>query len=580
MRGHATLALLAALACSRPEPAAVPAAAAVSAPAPLRTDAAVATAEPFATHAAADVLADGGNAVDAAVCAALTLAVTYPSAGNLGGGGFLVTWDPGTREAHALDFRETAPAAATRDMYLGPDGNPDPEKSLEGHLAVGVPGSVRGLSAAHRKFGRLPWKSLVLPAIHLAEEGIPVSAGLAGEFKRHAEKLARYPASAAAFLKADGSPHGKGDSWKQPDLARTLRRIAEGPSDFYTGETARLIVEEMKRGGGILDVHDLSCYSAAWRDPIRVPYRGREVVSMPPPSSGGVCVGMILRVLEGWTPAEIRLDDPAGAHRYVEAARRVYADRSQHLGDPDQWRVPLAWLLSPAYAAERRATIRMDGATGSRNVAPGAEPRREGVHTTHLSVLDFDGRAASLTTTINSGYGSHVTVGGAGFLLNNEMDDFSAKPGAPNLYGLVGGEANAVAPGKRMLSSMAPTVVLEDGRARLVVGTPGGSTIITSVFQVVTRVVDQGESLEAAVAAPRLHHQWLPDKLFHEKGRAPPPALLEALAKLGHTLEPRPEIGDVCAIAVDGAGRATAVADPRGRGLARTLPAWSRPETK
>ncbi len=567
------------LACSRPQAAGPGPAAPAAAPAPARTDAAVATAEPFATHAATDALADGGNAVDAAVCAAFTLAVTYPSAGNLGGGGFLVTWDPTTREAHALDFRETAPAAAARDMYLGPDGEPVPEKSLEGHLAVGVPGSVLGLSAAHRKFGRLPWKRLVAPAIHLATEGIPVSAGLAAEFRRHAAKLALHPASAAAFLKADGSPFGKGESWKQPDLARTLARIAEDPSDFYTGETARLIVEEMKRGGGLISTHDLSCYRAAWRDPVRVPYRSREVVSMPPPSSGGMCLAMILRILEGWKPEEVRLDTPEGAHRTIEAARRVYADRSRHLGDPDHWRVPLAWLLSEGHAASRRATIRAERATPSKEVLPG-EPPREGVHTTHLSVVDFEGRAASLTTTINSGYGSHVTVGGAGFLLNNEMDDFSAKPGAPNLYGLVGGDANAIAPGKRMLSSMAPTVVLEGGRVRLVVGTPGGSTIITSVFQVVTRVLDQGEALEVAVAAPRLHHQWLPDRISYEKERPPAKELLEALAALGHAVEPRGEIGDVCAIAIAPDGKATAVADPRGRGLARTLPAWSRPEAK
>ena len=531
--------------------------------------AAVSTADPLATKVGLHVLAMGGNAADAAVAIGFALAVCYPSAGNLGGGGFAVCFRRSDAVATALDFRETAPAAATRDMYLDEQGNVVPERSRYGHLAVGVPGSVAGLWTLHERYGSLPWKSLVAWARLIADFGFVVSPEFAADLARSHDKLKRYPATAELFLKADRSGYGAGERFRQPELAATLRRIAEhGPDGFYKGATADAIVKEMERGGGLVTRADLSGYEAKWREVVSVDYRGHTVWSMPPPSSGGICIGMMLNMMKAWPPAAVDLDTANGVQRYVECARRAYADRATHLADSDFWEVPRAWLLSTRYADERRATI-LGRATPSAEVNAGIAPKREGEQTTHYSVLDADGFAVSITTTLNFGYGSLITVPGAGFLLNNEMDDFSAKPGVPNAYGLVGAEANAVGPNKRMLSSMSPTVVTKQGRVVLVAGTPGGSTIITSVLQVLLRVLDQQESLADAVAAPRVHHQWLPDVVFYEDSRTPLPALLSDLEGRGYKLKPRGLIGDMCAIHVT--PRAIhAVADDRRRGKAGT----------
>jgi len=532
--------------------------------------AAVSTADPIATEIGLQVLRGGGNAADAAVAVGFALAVCYPSAGNLGGGGFAVCFRPEDEAALALDFRETAPAAATPDMYLDSGGNVVAERSRFGHLAVGVPGSVAGLWQLHQRLGSLSWKVLLAPAIRLADDGFIVSPDFAHDLQRAKEKLARYPATARQFLKTDGSTYAAGDKLRQPELASTLRRIArDGPDGFYKGATADALVAEMKSGGGLITHADLEGYEAKWRDVVSVDYRGHTVWSMPPPSSGGICLGMMLNMLGIWQPEQVDLDTAAGMQRYIECARRAYADRATHMGDSDFWDVPRDRLLSANYAARRRATIGAR-ATASADVKAGSAPKREGEETTHYSVLDSHGCAVSITTTLNFGYGSLVTVPGAGFLLNNEMDDFSAKPGVPNAYGLVGAEANAVEPRKRMLSSMSPTIVTRDGKVVMVVGTPGGSTIITSVLQVLLRVLDQRESLADAVAAPRVHHQWLPDIVFYEQNPMPLPVLIDELKAQGYAVKPRGPIGDVCAIHVKRFS-VDAVADARRRGAAGTI---------
>ena len=540
--------------------------------APEHGTAAVSTADPLATRVGLEVLAAGGNAADAAVAVGFALAVVYPSAGNLGGGGFAISFDPATETATALDFRETAPAAATRDMYLDETGNVVPERSRFGHLAVGVPGSVAGMADLHARHGSLPWRELVAPAIVLARDGFVVSAPFADELNRNAEKLGRHATTARLFVKSDGAPWAAGERLALPTLAKTLERIAEhGAAGFYAGPVADALVAEMERGNGLITRADLADYSTQWRDVIRFPYRGRDVWSMPPPSSGGICLAMIAGVLARFPEGEVDLNTEDGVHRYVEAARRAYADRAEHLGDSDFHAVPREWLLSDAYAAARQKDIG-PRATPSADVNAGTPGKPEGEETTHYSILDADGMAASVTTTLNFGYGSLVSVEGAGFLLNNEMDDFSAKPGVPNAYGLVGNAANAIAPGKRMLSSMSPTIVTRDGDVELVVGTPGGSTIITSVMQQLIRILDMQQSAVVACAAPRIHHQWLPDQIFYESERAPSDALLAGLRERGHALAPRAAIGNVATIHVaDGVVRA--VADPRWRGAAGT---WTR----
>ncbi|MCC6398768.1 MAG: gamma-glutamyltransferase, partial [Bacteroidetes bacterium] len=440
----------------------------------------VASDAPLASEAGVAILKQGGNAIDAAVATAFALAVVMPEAGNIGGGGFLVLrLHDGTLAS--LDFREKAPLAARRDMYLDSAGTPT-DLSITGHLSAGVPGSVAGLYEAHRKYGRLPWQDVVAPAIRLAHDGFPVTADFAGSIRSDSARLVRYPASAALFL-PEGRPVEEGSIWKNQDLARCLQRVAErGPQGFYEGETARLLVEEVRRGTGIITAEDLRSYSAVWREPVTASYRQHTIVSMPPPSSGGMSVAMITNILEAYDLRSLGWHSPEAVHLAVEAMRRTFADRNHFLGDPDFLTIPQAALVSKAYAAERRESIDPERATPSADVAHGTPVQRsESMHTTHFSVADSAGNVVALTTTINHGFGSAVTVTGAGFLLNNEMDDFASKPGSPNAFGLVQGEANAIAPGKRILSSMSPTIVIDpQGEPLLVTGASGGPRIITA----------------------------------------------------------------------------------------------------
>jgi gamma-glutamyltranspeptidase / glutathione hydrolase len=534
----------------------------------------VVTTDPVASEVGAAILRRGGNAVDAAIAVHFALAVVNPEAGNIGGGGFLVArMADGTTAA--LDFRETAPLGATRDMFLDAQGNPT-DASLVGHRAAGVPGSVAGMWEAHRRFGSLSWRELVEPAVHLADT-LVVHERLARSLQNYQARLRRYPATAAAYLPG-GRPPRVGERFEQRDLAATLRRIAsDGKDGFYRGRTAELIAAEMRRGGGLITREDLARYEARWRDPVVFSYRDHTVISMPPPSSGGATMGKMLKILEGYDLRVLGFHSPEHIHLWTEAARRAYVDRNEYLADPDFVPQPLPRMHSAEYAAERRATIDPQRATRSAYVEPGLGPVpigagvgvREREQTTHFSVMDREGNAVAVTTTINGYYGSLVTVAGAGFLLNNEMDDFTAKPGVPNLYGLVQGEANRIEPGKRMLSAMTPTIVLSpEGGVRLVTGTPGGSRIITTVAQIVSNVVDFGMDLPTAVAAPRLHHQHLPDEVTYEnRGLRAPTA--ERLRRMGHRLEEqRGYQGDVQSILVRPDGLRVGVADPRLGGAA------------
>jgi gamma-glutamyltranspeptidase/glutathione hydrolase len=526
----------------------------------------VVTTDRVASEVGAEILRRGGNAVDAAVATHFALAVVNPEAGNIGGGGFMVVrMADGTTAA--LDFREMAPGRATRDMFLDAAGNVT-DRSTEGHLAAGVPGSVAGMWEAHRRFGRLPWAELVLPAVHLAE-GIVVHQRLAESFYRNRKALVKNAETMRIFTRR-GEPLRVGDRLVQADLAATLQRIASSGKDgFYAGRTAELVEAEMRRGGGLITQQDLARYKAVWRDPVRFRYRGHEVISMPPPSSGGPTMGAMLKILEGYDLRRMRYLGPEHVHLFAEASRRAYADRNAYLADPDFVPQPTARMISDAHAAARRATIQRDRATPSAQVAPGlGAPPAEGTETTHYSIMDARGNAVAVTTTINSLYGNLVTVTGAGFLLNNEMDDFTSKPGVPNQFGLVQGAANAIAPGKRMLSAMTPTIVLDpSGRVKMVTGTPGGSTIITSIVQQVSNVVDFGMDVAAATSAPRLHHQHLPDSLRFER-RGLDPATVSRLRAMGHAMAERQGFqGDVQSIVVTG-GVMTAVADPRRGGAA------------
>lgn len=532
----------------------------------------VVTTDRYASEVGVGILRAGGNAVDAAVATAFALAVVNPEAGNIGGGGFLLLRLADGRAA-ALDFRERAPLAATHGMYLDANGQLT-NASVEGHRAVGVPGSVAGLWEAHRKYGTLPWAEVVAPAIRLAE-GLVVRERLALSLAMIGTKLNDFPATARIFLPA-GRVLRVGDTLVQRDLAETLRRVQrEGRDGFYAGRTANLVAAEMRRGGGLITREDLAAYQPAWREPVRFTYRGDTVLSMPPSSSGGVTLALIAGILEGYDLGKLQWHSPRHLHLLAEAFRRAYADRNALLGDPDFVPMPLARLLSPAYAAERRATISLDRATPSREVGPGASVPVEHPHTTHFSIVDSAGNAVAVTTTINSFYGIRAVVEGAGFLLNNEMDDFSAKPGTPNQFGLVQGEANAVAPGKRPLSAMTPTIVVSrEGRLRLVLGTPGGSTIITNVFQNLSNVLDFGMGVERAVSAPRIHHQDLPDEIGYEPGSLGA-ATLAVLQAMGHAVKVRgspdaayPYIGDIQAILVRPDGVREGASDPRRHGVA------------
>lgn len=483
-----------------------------------------------------DIMQQGGNAVDAAVATAFALAVTLPEAGNIGGGGFCVIRLPDGSVA-ALDFREKAPLAATRNMYVDSHGEVT-ERSVIGHLAAGVPGSVAGLFEAHRRFGRLPWAEVVRPAIRLARDGFPVSEILAKGVREDSARLCRFKGSSKLFLPA-GHPIAAGSHWSNPDLANSLERIARsGPAGFYSGETAKLIRREMQNGGGIISAGDLDQYRAVWRTPVSVTYRGYRILSMPPPSSGGLALAQIANILEGYDIPHLGWHSPYHMHLLAEAMRRAFADRNYWLGDPDAVRIPQDSLASKSYAAARRATIDPHHATPSAQVHPGVfSTLSEAMHTTHFSVADSEGCMVALTTTLNLGFGSAVVVEGAGFLLNNEMDDFAAKPGTPNSFGLVQGEANAIAPGKRILSSMTPTIVLDSvGEPVLITGASGGPRIITAAWQIISNVLDFKMPIDSAVAAPRLHHQHLPDQILVEEAGFSA-GTLSVLKSMGHKMK-------------------------------------------
>jgi gamma-glutamyltranspeptidase/glutathione hydrolase len=475
--------------------------------------------EPLAADVGLAVLRKGGNAVDAAVAVGFALAVTHPFAGNLGGGGFMLIRLADGRTAF-LDFRERAPAHATHDMYLDASGKVTRD-SLEGWRASGVPGTVRGLRLAHSKFGRARWADDIAPAIALASQGFEVSYSLA-ESLRTARNLSRFAESKRIFQK-DGAFYQAGDKLLQPELAKTLRRIAEtGGSDFYEGETARTLAAEMARNGGLISLDDLKNYTAVERQPLTGKYHGNyDIITSPPPSSGGVGILQMTGMLEGTGYEKTGAGSAAAYHYLAEVMRRFYADRSEYMGDPDFVKVPVAGMLDPAYIARLRAGIDPERATPSSQIRPGHPAGAESLETTHFNVVDAEGNAVATTYTLNGGYGSGVTVPGLGFLLNNEMDDFAAKPGEPNMFGLVQGERNAIQPNKRPLSSMAPTIVLRDGKLFLVVGAPGGSYIPSAVTQVILNAIDFKMNAQDAVDTPRIHHQWLPDKLRCENGISP-----------------------------------------------------------
>lgn len=543
---------------------------------PHRLDAPVATGAqgmvvtdaPLATQVGLDELRSGGTAVDASIAVAFALAVVWPEAGNVGGGGLAVLHVNGTTSA--LDFREMAPGAARREMYLDANGAPT-DRSVTGHLAAGVPGSVAGLWELHRRHGTRPWADLVRPAIELAERGFVVSADLAGDVTAEATRLRRFPESARLFLPG-GQPITAGTRLANPDLARVLTRIAQrGRDGFYTGETADLLVAEMQRGSGIITHEDLVAYEAKWREPITFTYRGHRVASMPPPSSGGITLAMIAQQLEAHDVRALGWHAPATLHLQAEAMRRAFAVRNEQLGDTDFVKVDVARLSSRPFAQALGQSIDIARATPSAQVSGRTGNSGDGPHTTHFSVADRFGNAVALTTTINSGFGSAVTVTGSGFLLNNEMDDFASKPGSPNQFGLVQGEANAIAPRKRMLSAMTPTIVFgEDGTPALVTGASGGPYIITTVFQVLSAVVDHGQDVGAAMSGPRIHHQHLPDSIAMEKdGFAP--ATTTTLERLGHRLTffDVPATGwTIAATITRRDGRWRGMADPRLHGSA------------
>ncbi len=474
--------------------------------------------EPLAADVGVQVLRDGGNAVDAAVAVGFALAVTHPYAGNLGGGGFMLIRLADGRSTF-IDFRERAPGKASRDMYLDASGKPTRE-SLDGWKSAGVPGTVRGFELAQRKYGSRKWADLMKPAIALAEHGFPVSYAFAESLK-NARNLSQDPESRRIFLK-NGAYFAAGETLAQPELARTLRRIAkDGANEFYQGETARKLVDEMARNGGLITLSDLQKYAAVERAPLTGSYRGYGIIAAPPPSSGGVGILQMLGMLEGSGYEKSGFGSAAEIGYLAEVMRRYYADRSQYLGDPDFGKLRLSALLDPAYIRRRRDSIDPNHATPSAQILPGLPAGREGGETTHFNVVDAQGNAVAVTYTLNEGYGNGITVPGLGFLLNDEMDDFTSKPGSPNVFGLIQGEANAIQPGKRPLSSMTPTILTRDGKFFMAVGAPGGARIISAVLQTILNVVDFGMNAQDAVDAPRIHHQWQPDKLYLEPGISP-----------------------------------------------------------
>lgn len=523
----------------------------------LNTDkAAVVTAHPLASEVGKSILEQGGNAIDASIAVQYALAVVYPVAGNIGGGGFMV-YHNSDGTSHSIDFRETAPSAAHKDMYLDESGEAISEKSLDGHLAAGIPGTVAGTFLAHEKHGKLPMNKLIEPAIQLAEFGYVITDQEARGLNAQAKNFVKLNTVPNAFMKKESWKAG--DTLVQTDLANTLKRIAtEGQKGFYEGETAKLIVEEMQRGGGIITLDDLKNYKPVVRAPRAFEYKGKKILSMDLPSSGGLMLQQMLQMLEPYDLKEMGFHSAEAINHIVEVERRAYADRTEYMGDPDFVDVPVKALVDPDYVAGRMKDFEPGKAGKSDLIKPGLEESEE---TTHFSIIDEEGNAVSVTTTINTNYGSRVVVGGAGFILNNEMDDFSAKPGAPNAFGLLGTEANAIAPNKRMVSSMMPTIVLDNDKPYIIVGTPGGSTIITSVLQSILNVMEFGLSPEDAVNKPKFHHQWQPDVIYLEKDF--PMEVRAELEAMGYTLEERTAIGRTELILIDQNG-IHSVADKRG----------------
>ncbi|MDS4040594.1 MAG: gamma-glutamyltransferase [Candidatus Competibacter sp.] len=507
----------------------------------------VASQEAQASRVGLDILKRGGNAADAAVAVGFALAVTLPQAGNLGGGGFMLVHDAARKQSEAIDFRETAPAAAGRDFYLNEKGEVDEFRLRRSHQAAGVPGTVAGLALAHQRHGRLPWRQLVEPAIRLAERGFSVSPELAQSLQEARERMALWPASMKVFFKPGGSAYSPGETLAQPELAASLELIADqGAKAFYEGEIAQRLAADMRANQGSIALDDLKSYRAVVRPPLRGNYRGYEIVSMPPPSSGGVHLIQILNILETWPLAELGPESAATIHRMAEAMKLAYADRGEYLGDPDFVKVPVAGLTAKGYARELAARVDLNRARPAAEIKPGQPQRFESGQTTHYSVVDRDGNAVAVTYTLNLAYGSGIVAAGTGILLNNEMDDFAAKPGVPNAFGLVGDDANAVGPGKRPLSSMTPTLAFKDGQLALVTGSPGGSRIITTVLQILLNVIDHRMNIAEATIAPRVHHQWLPDELRVEEGLSPD--TVQLLERLGHKVVVKDAMGDTQSI--------------------------------
>jgi len=525
----------------------------------------VVSAHPEASMIGVKILEQGGNAVDAACAVQFALAVSYPNAGNIGGGGFMVIrLVDGTTTS--LDFREKAPARAERDMYLDKNGEVIPGLSLRSPLAVGVPGSVDGVIKAHERYGELSLHDIIQPAIDLARTGFPVTDKQAEGFNRTKEGFVKQNSENIAFVK--DSDWIKGDSLKQPELAYTLSLIRDhGRDGFYLGETAKNIVSTMTENDGLISIEDLDAYSSVWRDPVVGTYRGCKIISMGPPSSGGIALNQLLTIMEEYPLGDWGWHDKKSIHLMTEAERRVYADRAEYLGDSDFYPVPQEGLLEEKYLTERMRDFNMEQASLSSDISHGIPAPLESEETTHFSIVDPDGNAVAVTTTLNGSYGTRIVVSGSGFLLNNEMDDFSSKPGTPNMYGLIGGDANAIESNKRMLSAMTPTIVEKDGRLLMVVGTPGGSTIITSVFQTIINVLDHGMGMQEAVNASRIHHQWMPDVISYEKGSLDR-MLINELKYMGHKFRERSSIGRVDAILVREDGSLEGGADPRGDDIA------------
>lgn len=524
----------------------------------------VAATHPVAAEVGLNILKLGGNAVDAAIATHFALAVVHPAAGNVAGGGFLVYRDKKGKN-YTLDFREKAPAAASRDMYLDEKGNPIGGLSIAGHLSSGVPGSVDGMATMHKKLATLPWKTLLEPAIQLAEKGVILTEREARGLNRMKAEFLRYNPATLYFQKPNGQEWKTADTLVQKDLAEVLKRIQKkGRKGFYEGETARLLLEEMRKGKGIISAEDLKNYHSVWRTAVTGDYKGMKIISMPPTSSGGIALIQLLKYVEPYPLKKWGWHSDSTTQVMIEAERRVFADRAKWLGDQDFVKVPMQELTSTDYLKNRWKDFDWNKASDSKNIAGGLIPAYESLETTHYSVVDKEGNAVSITTTLNNSYGSKVIVGGAGFLMNDEMDDFSIKPGVPNMFGLIGNEANSIRPNKRMLSSMTPTIIEKDGKLLMVLGTPGGSTIITQVFQAALNVLEHGMSMQQAVSAARFHHQWLPDKTVFEVNGFEE-AVLEILRKRGYNLElQKSTMGRMDCILVRPDGSLEGGADPRG----------------